>query len=205
MEKKLMLKTKESCILIKDGKMYIISTKYKDYSCRAITIMNGFQIEMGRNINDIKQALKETRLPIIIKEVINMETIQHYQIIRMHTGNVDDKVIATVVCNNYIISSVSFNRNLIQDREYRKYNQISVLHQLSIPYDLSEANCLSRGEQVRNILNTAMHTRSSIKVKEETEKNNLSAIIDAEGIKMKLLFILNDKSKRYDLTSISLV
>lgn len=204
MDKKIMFKNNSSCIVIKDGKMYIASTKYKDYSCRAITIMNGFQIEIGRNINEIKQALRETRLPIIIREVINVKSVKHYQIIRMHTGNVDDKVIATVVCNNDIISIVSFNRDLIRDKDYRRYNQISVLHQLSIPFDLSETGNISRSEQLKAILSVAMHIRGNIKVIEQSD--SLSAIIDSgEEEKFKILFILNSKTNRYDMTSLSLI
>ena len=114
MQNKIMFKNEDSCIAIKDDKMYILSTRYKDISSRALTVMSGFQIELGRDINDIITALKETRVPVIIKEVISNGDKSHYQIIRMHTGKVDDKLVATLLCNNGIIHSISFNRALIE-------------------------------------------------------------------------------------------
>lgn len=204
MESKIMFKKNNSCILIRDGKMYVVDIKHKDYYCKAITIMNGFQIELGRSIKEIKTALKETRLPIILKEVININEVKHYQVVRMHTGNVDDKVIATIVCKKDIISIVSFNKALIKDKEYRKYNQISILHQLSIPYSLAGTGFISRNEQIKNILGVAMHLRCNIKVTEEAT-GNLQAIIEEDEPKIKILFILNEKTQRYELTSLALV
>ena len=120
MPNKILYKTPYSCIAIKDDKMYVVSTKYKDYSPRAITIMPGFQIELGRNINEIEEALRLTRVPVILKTLIDTGEIQQIQVIRMHTGIVDDKLVAMLVCKHNIIQSVSFNRDLIKDGEYRR-------------------------------------------------------------------------------------
>ncbi|MBO5386748.1 MAG: hypothetical protein J6A59_01205 [Lachnospiraceae bacterium] len=203
MQNKIMFKNEDSCIAIKDDKMYILSTRYKDISSRALTVMSGFQIELGRDINDIITALKETRVPVIIKEVISNGDKSHYQIIRMHTGKVDDKLVATLLCNNGIIHSISFNRALIRDGSYRQYNILSVLHQLSVPYNLCDSTSVSRSEQLKQILKSVMNIVNNIEV---TEKDNqLVAITNEDNLKLSFKFILNkNNNNRYELISISL-
>ena len=202
MSKKIMFKTKDSCIAIMDDKLYIVSNSYKDYSPRAIMIIPGFQIELGRNMDNIVEAIKETRLPIVIKTVLEKEDASCYHIIRMSTGKVDDKVIASVICNKNIITNISFNRNLLKDNNYRRYNKVSIFHQLSLPYKLSDSNCTSRGEQVKNTIKTILGRVENIEVSET--QNKLVALINDESIKTKFVFILNNDIGRYELTNISL-
>lgn len=202
MSKKYMFKTQDSCIAILDDKLYILSNKYKDYSPKAVMIIPGFQIELGRSINDIIAALKETRVPVIIKKVIEKGELEYYSIVRMSTGKVDDKAVASVICKQNIISTISFNKSLLKDENYRKYNKVSIFHQLSLPYKLSESNCMSRGEQVQNVLRTVFGMIKRIEVSEE--QNKLIALIHDEDIKTKLTFILNILTNRYELTTISL-
>lgn len=202
MSKKKMFKTDNSYITIMDDKLYILSNKYRDYSPRAVMVIPGFQIELGRDINDIITALKETRLPVIIKSVIEKGDKHYYHIIRMETGNVDDKIIASVVCSNNIIHTISFNRTLLKDSNYRRYNKVSIFHQLSLPYSLAESNVISRGEQVRNAVITILGRVKHIEVNES--QNKLVALINDEDIKIKLTFILDSTNNRYALSSISL-
>ena len=204
MSNKIMFRNDDSCIAIKDDKLYILSNHYKDISCRSITVMSGFQIELGRDINDIIQALKETRVPVFIKEVANNSILTYYQVIRLHTGKVDDKVVADITCKNNKIISIAFNRKLISDSDYRRYNQLSVVHQLSIPYDLYVSDCTTRWEQVRKILKSAINVVNPIEVKEKDLQ--LVAIVNEDNLKQKYTFISNkNNNNRYELISISLV
>lgn len=200
---KYMYKTNNSCIAIKDDKLYIISTKYKDYSARAVTIIPGFQIELGRKINDIESALKETRLPIILKKVTEINGSKYIQIIRMHTGKVDDKIVATILCRDEMILSVSFNRELLRDSNYRKYTQLSIYHQISIPFDLSKTEFNNRTEQVKCILKNTISVTNPIEVCENG--NSMYAITNEDEQKLKFMFISNkNNGNRYELASISL-
>lgn len=206
MATKIMFRTKYSCITIKDGKMYTLSNKYKDYSPRAITIISGFQIELGRNINDIETALKETRLPIILKTVTDINDIKHIQIIRMHTGRVDDKIVAIMSCKNNIITSVSFNKDLIKDAAYRKYNSLSVYHQLSMPYSLSDSGYKFRRDQVLSVIQKIIPSIEYNEVEVVEKGKQLIVNINDEDVSMKMLFISNkNNNDRYELMSISLL
>lgn len=202
MQTKYMYKTGHSAIAIKDGKLYIVGNKYSDYYCGAITIMPGFQIELGRDITDIINALKETRLPVIIKPVNVTDQISHYQVIRMHTGKVDNKVVATLVCKEGKIKLVSFNRMLVQDNQYRRYNQISVLHQLTVPYDLSASMASTRSDQMNKVFQSLLSIKRPIKVVEDVKQ--CSVYTTDIDLKIRFLFILDTKRNKFVLTSISL-
>lgn len=200
-----MFKNDKSYIAIKNDKLYIVSTKYKDYSPRAITIVPGFQIELGRNLQEIEDALKKTRLPIILKTLTEMNNIKQVQIIRMHTGKVADKIVAVISCKNNIINNIAFNKKLITDGDYRRYNNLSVLHQVSIPYDLSESNTKFRRDQVINTLSNILPSisHSSIEVLEKGKQ--LTASVKDDDAAIRFTFVSNaQKNNRFELMSISL-
>jgi len=200
-----MFKNEKSYIAIKNDKLYIVSTKYKDYSPRAITIMPGFQIELGRNIQEIEDAIKRTRLPIILKTLAEMNNIKQVQIIRMHTGKVADKVVAIISCKNNIINTVAFNRKLIKDGEYRRYNNLSVLHQVSIPYDLSESNTRFRRDQVISTLSNIIPSISHSEVEVIEKEKRLVASVRDDDAAIKFTFVSNTQmNNRFELMSIAL-
>lgn len=202
---KTIFKNDFSCIAIKDDKMYILSNKYKDYSPMAITVISGFQIELGRPLEHIEKALNKTRLPIILKELTCEGNKRIMQIIRMRTGKVDDKVIAIITCINGIIHSISFNKQLLKDREYRMYNKLSVYHQLSLSYNLADSGCSFRKDQVLQILRSIISTLQYQDVTSVEDGNKLNVTINNEDIKMRMLFIANKKTSRFELISISLI
>lgn len=199
MKGKYLFKTKDSCIAIKNDKLYVISTRQKDYSPRAVQILPGLQMELGRDINDFKQALKETRLPVVIKLLIERDNKSTYQVIRMHTGNVEDKVVANIQCESNIIKIIAFNRALIMDGNYRRFNQLSAYNQLAIPYDLGISGCISRTEQVRKIM-SAITMVDKVEVNENGKK--LIAKIEADGQILTFNFIFAGQS--YILSNISI-
>ena len=197
-----------SSILVAKGKMIITVNGKNQYSPLAIKIMEGFQVELGRHIKDIIEAVKHTRLPLIIKRIpVTSDTRAGYQLIRMHTGNVDDKVVANISTVNDIITSVSFNRTLIKDNNYRKYNRLSVLHQLAI----SDKNCgLTLGEskqyrieQVKHVLKDMLIPGAS-NVNVIEDDNQIIFNVGVLGRIVKFVFIHNKEAGLYELVSISL-
>lgn len=205
MSVEVLFKKDNSYIAIKNDKLYILSVKYKDFSPRAITIIPGFQIELGRSIKDIEEALKHTRLPIILKTLTEINNIKQIQIIRMHTGKVDDKVVAVISCKNDIINTVAFNKELIKDSSYRRYNNLSVLHQISIPYNLCESQAKFRRDQVINILSNIISNVSYSEIEVVEKGKQLITYITEEDKKIKYTFVSNkNNNDRFELMSISL-
>lgn len=192
-----------SYIEIKDSKLYVMSTRYRDFSPNMIQVLDGFQIELGRNINDFKSALKMTRLPVMIKNLIDNGVMQQYQVIRIKTGKVDDRVVATIMCQNNLIKTISFNKELLKDMQYRKYNNLSIYHQLVIPYDYTASGAFNRVDQVRRLLSIATFVRD-INVQENG--GTLSAFVPAEGLVMRFNFISDKQfNLNYKLSSITAV
>ena len=209
MQSKKLFDNGTSYIAITKGKMLVINSNNTGYSPLAIRITEGFQVELGRDIRQVIEAMKFTRLPIIIKKIpIISDTMGSYQIIRMHTGKVDDKIIANISTINNIVKSISFNRALITDSDYRRYNQLSVLHQLSISDKKSNVNdSVNRAyriEQVKNALRSIIIPGAkNVSVIEDDNQIIFNILVNKNTI--KLVFIHNSDKKSYDLVSISLV
>ena len=204
MPNKMMYKNDKTCLLLHEDKIYVRTADNSDFSHRAITVTPGFQLELGRKIDDYKEAMKYSRLPLFFKHVtnreINGENLDYYLFVRMKTGRVDDKVIASIICKSGILYSISFNRDLIKDKEYRRYNQLSILHQISIPKDLNGFS--NRSEQLIGLLKKAIPCEKDIKVVEKD--NNLAAIVRVADLLLKYTFIKDVSTNKYLLVSISL-
>lgn len=204
MADKILFKSTDSAMIVKDGKLYIVKTEGKGYSPLAISIMPGFQIELGRTIKELNQALSFTRIPVVIKISQQSPKVRFYQIIRMKTGIVDDKIVATIAVDNNTdkIISITFNRELINDKNYRKHNNLSVFHQLALPYNLN--GCGSRSEQVKLYIKTILPLyEKDIQVKENDKIINATIkVSDKDNI--IIAFIHNRNKGKFELTTITL-
>lgn len=123
-----------SHILVDDDSVRVIRNSDSKLSPKSVKILDDIYIELGRPMRDFRESLVETRVPIVVKQIpLDKTNIKGYQIIRMHTGNVDDKVVVNVTETNGKINKISFNRELKHDKEFRKYCKLSALHLLQIP------------------------------------------------------------------------
>lgn len=192
----------ESFIVIIDGKMYVLDPYKKGYSDKSITVMPGFQIELGRNINDIKTALGYTRLPIALELSVNVGSMAQYTVVRMQTGTVSTHNIATIKCVNDIIEGVSFYGYILKDKDYRKKVGVSILHQLALPVD---TNGKTRVEQVTETLKVVRFTsEKDISVVETA--SSISAVINTKGKDIKFTFLIDtERNNQFVLSNISLV
>lgn len=166
-EDKVFKVSNKSSLVIHNGRIYI---RDRESKVNVVTVTPGFQISFGYNIEIIIQALKLTRLPIMVKLITDMNGVQQYQIVRMHTGKVDDKVIATVACAGNCIKAVSFNKALLHDDEYKRYNRLSLIHQVSLQYNLAKTTYSCRKSQVITVFYTVLGLKGleeNIEVHEE--------------------------------------
>mgnify|MGYP005805827645 FL=1 len=192
----------ESFIVIIDGKMYVLDPYKKGYSDKSITVMPGFQIELGRNINDIKTALGYTRLPIALELSVNVGSMAQYTVVRMQTGTVSTHNIATIKCVNDIIEGVSFYGYILKDKHYRKKVGVSILRQLALAVD---TNGKTRVEQVTETLKVVRFTsEKDISVVETA--SSISAVINTKGKDIKFTFLIDtERNNQFVLSNISLV
>lgn len=199
-----LFKNDRSYIHIVEGRMYIWSTSSNgngQLSIAAITVLPGFQIELGRSIQEIIEALRHTRLPVVLELSINIGSIKQYTVIRTATGKVESRSIATLNCENDIITAISFNRSLLADTKFRNIVRLSLLHQLALP---SESN----GDRKQQVIDSIRAARMKVPTKgiEVTESNcMIYAVVDDE-VKLKYTFIANNNREGiYELSGISLV
>lgn len=212
MDSKVLFKHGDSCIVIKNDHLYIMSTKYKDISPKALTLFPGFQIEMNRDIKEIRKALTETRLPLIILKVRSRENVVIYNIVRIATGAVDDKVLANVVCVDDKITKLVLNRELKRDMKFRKFNSLSIIYQLTLPYNLSDTPFYTRRDQaidaVSKLAKACICENSS--VTESGKTLCVESTLDKDGTTgksvgneyLKIIFLLNETGTCYELSSI---
>ena len=199
---KKLLGNDESFIVILDGKMYVLDPRKKGFSDRAIMVMPGFQIELGRNIRDIKEALKFTRLPIALELSVQAGNMEQYTVIRMQTGTVSAHNVATIRCDNGIITGISFHGYLLKDKEYRKKVGVSILHQLALPVD---TNGMTRAEQVTEMLK-AVRFVSDKDISVVETASSLTAVLTAGKRNLKFTFLIDrGRNNQFVLSNISLM
>ncbi len=95
-----------------------------------VTIVPGVQVELGRGIKEFIRCLKSIRKPLAIQNIADSGVQKVWKIIRLETGNVPEVWICTIDTINEKIASVVFNQDIIYDKEYRRYQRLSCIHQL---------------------------------------------------------------------------
>jgi hypothetical protein len=191
----------KSCILIRKDRLYI-KGKCADYNkALTVNILSGLQVELGRNIEEIKNAFKATRLPVMFKEILKKKDMEVYNIVRIKTGTVDSRTVAIVICNTGIIKSISFNNDLLIDEVYKKYNRLSSIHQIALSCNIDSKVEYTRKKQVNKILSEVNKCKMDLDVSES--KLELFAITkDTESI---VYSFLKDKEKEvFKLMSVSI-
>lgn len=135
-EHKIFGKTDKSAILVNEKSMFIArkGTKGWQYGVNplgVVTILPGVQIELGRTMTELIQCLKEVRKPIGLHKIADIGSQANWNIIRIPTGKVPEAVVCKITTIQDIIVSVSFNKSLVKNAEYRRYQPLSAMHQLT--------------------------------------------------------------------------
>ena len=204
MAHKKILKNNNSYIEIANGGIYIFDNDFREIYIMAIHICKGLYIELGRSFDDLKEAIKYTRLPIMFKHLHSKNELEYYQIVRMYTDNVKDAVVAVIVCKNNIVTAISFNREILKNKNYTKYNNITLFHNLQIPVSLAGAS--SRKMQMLDIFSKLIFLPSGHHLEVIEGNNKMEVKLDCgDNKRMLFKFILNKDINKYTLVSINLV
>lgn len=207
MQSEILFKNEYSYIQIDDDTLQVITNDTNNISARSVSVYDGVQLEIGRAMSDFKEALCKTRIPLIIREVpIPVQNIKGYQIIRMHTGKVDDKVIVNVTEKNNKINKISFNKELKNDVNYRRYNSLSAGNQLTLPA-INTNNTIELSlvfqPQLMMVM-SAMFKGNAIFVSANYTASEIDIIVNADEQTEKLSLLYNRKNNLYELSSISM-
>lgn len=196
-----------SHILMDDSTIQILRNEDDVFSPRSVKVWSTLQIELGRPIKEIKDCLAKTRVPLIIKEVaLPVPGLLGYQLIRMHTGIVQDKVLANIIEKDNKVIKITFNRELAKDKEFRKYSQLPVANQLKLrTLNMKNSEELEKRfcKQVNTIIDTLFRDAANF-VRADYSSEEIIVYIDADGQEQKVSFIYSNKSSAYELVSISI-
>lgn len=207
MKKQILYDNGYSHILIDSSTIQVLRNSDNMFSPKSIKIWSSMQIELGRPIEEFKECLVKTRVPIMIKEVaLPIKGMLGYQLIRMHTGKVQDKVLANILEKENKITKVTFNRELASDMEFRKYSQVPVVNQFRLKaLNISNSKELELhfAKQLDLIIDT-LFRGTAVFTKAEYTSGEIVIHVDANGQEQKISFIYSSKSSCYELVSISI-
>lgn len=207
MDKKIkMYNNHYSSILIDNNSIQVLRNSDKMFSPRSIKIYSGMQIELGRPVSNFIDALAESRLPLMIKDVpLPVDGVLGYQVVRMHTGNVDDRVLANLIEKNGQITKITFNRDLAHDKEFMKYSPVPIVNQLKLKaIDINNSEKLKTEfvQQLNNVIQVLFRNTATF-LSAEYATNEVCIHIDADEQKQKISFIFSKKSGYYELMSVA--
>lgn len=196
-----------SHILIDNSTIQVLRNTDDMFSPRSIKVWSSMQIELGRPASEFKDCLAKTRVPLMIKEVsLPIKGVLGYQLIRMHTGKVQDKVLANILEKDNKIIKLTFNRELASDKEFRKYSQVPVVNQFKLKaLNLENSKELEAhfAKQLDIIIETLFRGTASF-IKAEYTPGEIIVHVDANGQEQKVSLIFSSKSSSYELVSVSI-
>ena len=196
-----------SHILINNSTIQVLRNTDNMFSPRSIKVWSSMQIELGRPVSEFKECLAKTRVPLMIKEVsLPIKGVLGYQLIRMHTGKVQDKVLANILEKDNKIIKLTFNRELANDKEFRKYSQVPVVNQFRLKaLNLENSKELEAhfAKQLDIIIETLFRGTATF-IKAEYTPGEIIVHADANGQEQKVSLIFSSKSSYYELVSVSI-
>lgn len=196
-----------SYILVDKSSIQVLRKSDNTFSPRSVKVWGTMQIELGRPVKEFKDCLVQSRVPLIIKEVsLPIHGMLGYQLIRMNTGKVADRVLANILEKDGNIVKLTFNRKLIDDIEFRKYSQLPAVNQFrlkALNLDDSKALEANFSKQLYTIIQT-LFRGSAIFIKADYTPGEINILVDADGQKQKVTFLFSKKTGYYELVSISI-
>ena len=177
------------------------------FSPRSVKVWSGMQIELGRPVSELIECLSKTRVPIIIKSVaLPIKGMLGYQLIRMHTGNISDKVLANIVEKDNTIIKLTFNREIANDKEFRRYSQVPVVNQLKIKaLNINNSSELElHFKQQLDMIISSLFRNTATFIKADYTPGAVDVYVSADGQLQKVSLLYSKKTDYYELVSISL-
>lgn len=170
------------------------------------TILPKVQIALGGQMEAFLTALDLSRLPLAINMTMEKNGYEVYDVIRLETGIIPRRTIASISVYRGIIVGVTYNKKLIHDKEFRRHVSLSAMHQLTLcnkddPNKLYKASlCISTLTSIDRDRLIVSQTSKTIKVKIRPNKSTSESKWRLERkIPLYYVFVL-DNAGRYMLT-----
>ena len=106
--------------------------KNSKFSVGVISILPKIQIAIGTKLSTFIKALEMSRSPIALQKILSNGKFETYRIIRMPTGNIPEREIATVDTYNGTIIGATYNGKLLKDQAFKRLVKLSTMHQIRL-------------------------------------------------------------------------
>lgn len=145
-----------------------------------VTLTPGIQAELGRSLKEFIECVQHTDKPLLFTLISGKrrDGVRIYNLNRMETGKVKEAYICSIVSIDDIMISFQFNQELAYDENYRRYEKLSILHQLTLGKS-THSDLLFRGSNTISKI-TGIHPNSLMS---KPFKDGLDVILLDEGIK----------------------
>lgn len=145
--------------------------KSKVSATGVVSLLPKVQVSIGDKLEVFMNALEISRLPLAIKRVISKGNFDTYEVIRLQTGNIKEAKIGILTVYSGYIVGVTYNREILANKELRRLVKLSAMHQLCI-CDQNDSNRMFKAANAVSILTSiprdeliVSETSKGIKVK----------------------------------------
>lgn len=188
---------------IRDNSLLVMNNFVPDKYEEALKICKYFYIELGRPIKQFETVLSKSRIPIIFEFVIKRMEYEHYKIIRLETGNIEEIVLGTIVCKNGIITRITWNQDYSVEDELDKYDAIGSIWRIRSKFEnTAELNIKNAENAIRSLLGMSVSINCDISSQYNT--NRIDIKVKMTNNAYIYTMILNEKTRMYELITISL-
>lgn len=197
---KIIGKTDKSAILITDTSIKILKAAGGNIlnPLGVVTLIPGVQLELGRQMDEFAKCLKMVRKPLALQKIAENNGQCTWHVIRLGTGKVPEAKVCTINTIHGIIAAVSFNQSLVYNATYRKYQPLSVVHQLKVG-KAGSAGQLSRAVSVVAVITG--QSASDFKITESNKSIIVYTAIKELSSQYRFTF-LKDEKDYFNLLSI---
>lgn len=170
------------------------------YTVGVVSLLPKAQIVLGDDFEIFKEALNLSRLPVALRKTLSQNNFEAWEVMHLPAGKIPEANIATIQVFKGIMVGVTYNRQVLKNKEFMRFARLSAMHRICICSKGDKARALKATQCVEKLTGVprdkliVSETKRSIKVR-VSYQSKLS-------LPIYYSFIL-DESDRYNLLQIA--
>lgn len=198
-----LFKTDTSSIVLNDRSLTVrrYGAKLGKSPVGIVSILPGVQLELGRTITEFITCLREVRKPIGFHKIASTREESIWDVIRISTGCAPEAIVCRITTVNDIMVSVWFNKSLVTNTNYTKYQPLSGMHQLTAGLE-SVPGLLSRA--LDSVSTVTGDSTDKFLIKSDSKRIIVYTNTPGEALQYKYTFT-KGKDKFFNLLSVSIM
>lgn len=177
----------------------LTSQANKKFRVGVVSLLPRIQIAVGQRIDTFLKALELSRTPLALQKIINNGQLDTYRVLRLQTGNIPEATIATVDTYMGIILGVTYNTEVLSNKEFRKLVKLSAMHQIVL-CPAGEPSRLLLATKCIGVLTNVDRDKLIVK---ETKRNLMVRVNFKSKLEIPVYYIFSlGKDNKYRLSQI---